>query len=77
MQTLNVSDGNTDVDSIRKAIDEAKACTDKPTMINVTTLIGYGSPNKVCPDPCAMALPCSGRLHRAHITCLPGAPSQR
>ena len=43
---LHVEDGNTDVDAIRKAIEEAKACTDKPTMIKVTTLIGYGSPNK-------------------------------
>lgn len=46
MQVLHVKDGNTDVDAIRKAIAEAKACTDKPTLIKVTTLIGYGSPNK-------------------------------
>ena len=44
---ITVEDGNTDVDAIRKAIDEAKKCTDKPTMIKISTLIGYGSPNKV------------------------------
>jgi len=42
----HVEDGNTDLDAIRKAIEEAKSVTDKPTMIKVTTLIGYGSPNK-------------------------------
>ncbi|DBA71176.1 TPA: hypothetical protein ACH3X2_011575 [Trebouxia sp. C0005] len=41
-----VKDGNTDLDSIRHAIDEAKKVTDKPSMIKVSTLIGYGSPNK-------------------------------
>merc|ERR1740121_432291 len=30
-------------DAIRKAIAEAKACTDKPTLIKVKTIIGYGS----------------------------------
>ena len=44
--TIHVKDGNTDLNAIRKAIDEAKAVTDKPTLIKVTTLIGYGSPNK-------------------------------
>jgi len=43
---LHVQNGNTDVDAIRKAIAEAKAVTDKPTLIKVTTIIGYGSPNK-------------------------------
>jgi transketolase len=45
-QVLRVADGNTDYDGIRKAIADAKACTDKPTLIMVKTLIGYGSPNK-------------------------------
>merc|ERR1719327_261931 len=45
-QVLEVEDGNTDVNAIRKAIAEAKACTDKPTLIKVKTVIGYGSPNK-------------------------------
>merc|ERR1719183_2603280 len=45
-QVLTVDDGNKDVDAIRKAVAEAKACTDKPTLIKVKTLIGYGSPNK-------------------------------
>lgn len=44
---ITVTNGNTDIDSIRKAIEDAKAVTDKPTMIKVSTLIGYGSPNKV------------------------------
>ena len=44
--TIHVTDGNTDLEGIRKAIAEAKAVTDKPTLIKVTTLIGYGSPNK-------------------------------
>jgi transketolase len=45
-QVLHVKDGNTDVDAIRAAIAEAKAETSKPTLIKVSTLIGYGSPNK-------------------------------
>mmetsp|Transcript_47491 Transcript_47491/g.110719 ORF Transcript_47491/g.110719 Transcript_47491/m.110719 type:complete len:774 (+) Transcript_47491:61-2382(+) len=45
-QVLTVEDGNTDVKSLRKAIEEAKACKDKPTLIKVKTIIGYGSPNK-------------------------------
>lgn len=43
---LHVENGNTDLAAIAKAIEEAKAVTDKPTMIKVTTIIGYGSPNK-------------------------------
>ena len=43
---LHVKDGNTDLDAIAKAIESAKAVTDKPTMIKVTTTIGYGAPNK-------------------------------
>ncbi|MCO5603398.1 hypothetical protein L7F22_057548 [Adiantum nelumboides] len=41
-----VKDGNTDYNAIRGAIAEAKAVTDRPTMIKVTTTIGFGSPNK-------------------------------
>ena len=44
--TQHVADGNTDLDAIRKAIETAKSVTDKPSMIKVSTLIGYGSPNK-------------------------------
>jgi transketolase len=43
---LHVENGNTDLDAIAAAIAEAKKVTDKPTMIKVTTIIGYGSPNK-------------------------------
>ena len=42
----HVADGNTDLDGLRKAIETAKSVTDKPSMIKVSTLIGYGSPNK-------------------------------
>ncbi|XP_042516888.1 transketolase, chloroplastic-like [Macadamia integrifolia] len=41
-----VKNGNTGYDDIRTAIKEAKAVKDKPTLIKVTTTIGYGSPNK-------------------------------
>ncbi len=43
---LHVPNGNTDLEGIAKAIAEAKAVTDRPSMIKVTTTIGYGSPNK-------------------------------
>ena len=42
----HVADGNTDVDGIAKAIEAAKAVTDKPSIIKITTTIGFGSPNK-------------------------------
>ncbi len=45
-QVLYVADGNTDLAAISKAIAEAKAETTKPTLIIVTTVIGYGSPKK-------------------------------
>ena len=44
--TIHVENGNTDLKAIAAAIEEAKKVTDKPTMIKVTTTIGYGSPNK-------------------------------
>ncbi|KXG21442.1 transketolase, chloroplastic [Sorghum bicolor] len=44
--TIWVKSGNTGYDDIRAAIKEAKAVTDKPTLIKVTTTIGFGSPNK-------------------------------
>ncbi len=42
----HVEDGNSDLEAIAKAIEAAKAVTDKPSFIKVTTTIGYGSPNK-------------------------------
>ncbi|MGA7933803.1 MAG: transketolase [Kovacikia sp.] len=42
----HVADGNTDLEAIQKAIEVAKTVTDKPSLIKVTTIIGYGSPNK-------------------------------
>jgi transketolase len=40
-----VADGN-DLDAIEAAISAAQAVTDKPSLICVRTIIGYGSPNK-------------------------------
>lgn len=45
-QVITVSGGNTDLKAIEQAIAEAKSVTDKPTLIKVTTTIGFGSPNK-------------------------------
>ncbi|NJO43776.1 MAG: transketolase [Cyanobacteria bacterium RU_5_0] len=42
----HVQEGNSDLAGIAKAIEAAKAVTDKPSFIKVTTTIGYGSPNK-------------------------------
>ncbi|MEH7072524.1 transketolase [Neobacillus drentensis] len=44
-QVLRVEDGN-DTDAIQKALQEAKAELNHPTLIEVKTVIGYGSPNK-------------------------------
>ncbi|PWA36017.1 transketolase protein [Artemisia annua] len=41
-----VKNGNSGYDEIREAIEEAKSVTDRPTLIRVTTTIGFGSPNK-------------------------------
>jgi len=41
-----IPEGNTDVEGIAQAIEKAKSVTDKPSIIKVTTTIGYGSPNK-------------------------------
>jgi transketolase len=38
--TVIVGDGDSDVASIEKAIEEAKSVTDKPTLIKVKTTIG-------------------------------------
>ena len=43
--TLEVADGN-DVEAIDKAITQAKKSKDKPTMILIHTIIGYGSANQ-------------------------------
>lgn len=44
-QVLTVKDGN-NLEEIRAALKEAKANTEQPTLIEVKTIIGYGSPNK-------------------------------
>ncbi|WP_100373050.1 transketolase [Bacillus sp. FJAT-45037] len=43
-QVIRVEDGN-NIDEINRAIESAKA-DDRPTMIEVKTVIGFGSPNK-------------------------------
>lgn len=42
---LRVDDGN-ETESVSRAIEEAKGNTGGPTLIEVKTIIGYGSPNK-------------------------------
>ncbi len=44
-QHILVKDGN-DLEAISKAIEEAKAETEKPTLIEVKTVIGYGAPKE-------------------------------
>ncbi|MGM0941565.1 MAG: transketolase [Bacillota bacterium] len=44
-QVLTVEDGN-DVNAIRNAIKAAQTNSEQPTLIEIKTVIGYGSPNK-------------------------------
>ncbi|HDX9578184.1 TPA: transketolase [Bacillus pseudomycoides] len=44
-QVIRVEDGN-DIEAIAKALEEAKADEKRPTLIEVRTTIGFGSPNK-------------------------------
>ncbi|KAK7679848.1 hypothetical protein QCA50_017175 [Cerrena zonata] len=41
--TIEIAHGDTDLDAVSKAVDEAKAIPDKPTLIRLTTTIGFGS----------------------------------
>lgn len=43
--TIHVTDAN-DLTSLQSAFDEFRATSDKPTLIIVNSVIGYGSPNK-------------------------------
>ena len=45
-QVIRVEDGDTDLDAIDAAIAEAKSDTNRPTLIEIKTTIGFGSPNK-------------------------------
>eukprot|EP00178_Gracilaria_changii_P002689 TRINITY_DN1399_c0_g1_i1.p1 TRINITY_DN1399_c0_g1~~TRINITY_DN1399_c0_g1_i1.p1 ORF type:complete len:736 (-),score=93.54 TRINITY_DN1399_c0_g1_i1:930-3137(-) len=44
-QVLHIKDGCTDVAALDRAILAAKQCSNKPTLIKVSTVIGYGAPN--------------------------------
>ncbi|KXG10690.1 Transketolase [Anoxybacillus sp. P3H1B] len=44
-QYLRVEDGN-DIEEVAKALETARADVNRPTLIEVKTTIGYGSPNK-------------------------------
>ncbi|WP_442962103.1 transketolase [Pseudogracilibacillus sp. SE30717A] len=44
-QVIRVEDGN-DISEIRQALKLAKENKDQPTLIEIKTIIGYGSPNK-------------------------------
>lgn len=44
-QVIQVEDGN-DLTAISRALKEARQSAEKPTLISVKTIIGYGSPNK-------------------------------
>ena len=44
--TIRIEDGDINIEAISAAIEEAKKVTDKPTLIEVKTTIGYGAPNK-------------------------------
>jgi len=50
-QVLRVEDGN-NVEAIRSALHEAKDNKDQPTLIEIKTVIGYGSPNKSASSAC-------------------------
>jgi len=48
---IPVVDGH-DADAVKKAIEEARAVTDKPSIICCQTIIGWGSPNKQGKEEC-------------------------
>ncbi|PSO59196.1 MAG: transketolase [Cyanobacteria bacterium QH_2_48_84] len=41
-----IENGNSDLDAIHRAIENARNVTDRPSLIRVRTTIGYGAPNK-------------------------------
>lgn len=50
-QVIEAVDGH-DPDQLREAIEQARAETDKPTLICCKTIIGFGSPNKQGTESC-------------------------
>ena len=45
-QVIRVENGDTDLDALDQAMRDAKADTERPTLIEIKTTIGFGSPNK-------------------------------
>jgi len=45
-QVLKIDDGNRDIEAIVSALNSSRAEKEKPTLIRVKTIIGFGSPNK-------------------------------
>ncbi|MCU0661126.1 MAG: transketolase [Myxococcota bacterium] len=43
---VTVEDGDRDLGAIAQAIEAAKACSDKPSLIKIHTTIGFGAPTK-------------------------------
>ncbi|KAJ1630750.1 Transketolase, thiamine diphosphate binding domain-containing protein [Pavlovales sp. CCMP2436] len=64
--TLHVPNGDDDLEGILAAIEEAKACTDRPTMIRVSTTIGKGSKNEVTATLLFCAIYTRGRQRRPY-----------
>jgi transketolase len=54
-QVLSVDDAN-DVEALRAAVDEAKADEERPTLVNVKSVIGFGAPNAGTSDVHGKAL---------------------
>jgi transketolase len=45
-QTIHVSDGDTDLEGLQYALESAKRELSRPTLIKVTTTIGFGAPSR-------------------------------
>jgi transketolase len=71
---IDIEDGNTDMEGIRKAIEAGQAESQRPTLIRLKTTIGYGCGHVGCArvhvDLSCNRLLCSAHLMHAH-TCFP------
>jgi transketolase len=54
-QVLTVEDAN-DLDALRRAVEEAKGDEERPTLVDVKSVIGYGAPNQGTSDVHGKAL---------------------